>query len=166
MSKIEVTGFSRKKYKVIAEMVAAQTLKYMRQSENLEIAIEFVSKKEIRRLNRELRGVDKVTDVLSFPAIDIKAGERIDCRSADVLFLKTNEGFIHFGDMALCLSQCKKQAKQNGVTIESEIKKLVIHSCLHLMGYDHIDDADYEIMNKKEIELDKKISLKEMGYDI
>ena len=61
--------------------------------------------------------------------------------------------------MAICLAQCKKQAKEYKVSVLTEIKKLVIHSMLHLMGYDHIDDKDYEIMDKKEKELDEKIKI-------
>ncbi len=159
MSRIEISGFARKKYKKLAEFVATGSFKLMKQPNEIEIAIEFVSKNRIRKLNREIRQIDKVTDVLSFPATELKAGEVLDVASEESNFLKNEDGFIHFGDMALCLSQCKKQAKEYGVSIESEIKKLVIHSCLHLMGYDHIKDEDYELMNKKEIELDKKIKI-------
>ena len=159
MSKIEVGGFARKKYKNIARNVAIETIKLMNQPEELEVAINFVSKKEIRRLNREIRGIDKVTDVLSFPSTEIKAGEVLNKNNEESILLKTDDGFIHFGDMALCLKKCKTQAKEYGVDVESEIKKLVIHSMLHLMGYDHIKDEDYAVMNKKEIELDKKIKI-------
>lgn len=157
MSRIEVAGWARKKYKELAKDVANQTIKLMKQPDVLEIAISFVSKREIKRLNRENRGVDKVTDVLSFPSTQLKVGEVLNTSSEECIFLKTDDNLIHFGDMALCLSQCKKQAKEYGVSAESEIKKLVIHSMLHLMGYDHIKDDDYSAMNKKEKELDKKI---------
>lgn len=159
MSKIEVSGFVRKCYKVLAENVANKSLEIMRQPDNLEIAIRFVSKKEIHRLNREIRSVDKPTDVLSFPATETKAGEIFDSMSEDATMLVSENGYVHFGDMALCLPVCKKQAKEYGTTIKQEIKKLVIHSCLHLMGYDHIEDDDYKVMNRKEKELDKKIKI-------
>jgi len=159
MSRIEISGFARKKYKNLAEFVATESLKLMNQPNEIEIAIDFVSKNRIRTLNREIRQIDKVTDVLSFPATEIKESEILDISSEESNFLKNEEGYVHFGDMALCLSQCKRQAKEYGVSIESEIKKLVIHSCLHLMGYDHIKDEDYELMNEKEIELDRKIKI-------
>ena len=111
--------------------------------------------KEIKRLNNEFREIDRVTDVLSFPSFQLSVGEVLDTDDEMVLMFKQDNGFIHFGDMALCLKQTKRQAKEFGVLVESEIKKLVIHSMLHLMGYDHIEDSDYEIMKKEEERLDK-----------
>ncbi len=157
MSYIEVTGRVLKKYKDLAKNVAEKVIEFMGQPNSLEIAIEFVSEKEIQRLNREIRSIDRVTDVLSFPSTSLSEGEVLDVKNEEVVFLMTDENLIHFGDMAICFEQTKRQAEEYGVSVESEIKKLVIHSMLHLMGYDHIDDADYEIMNAKEIELDGKI---------
>ena len=157
MSLIEVRGRCRKKYKLLAKEVAEKVIDNMGFPDNLEVAIEFVSAKDIRRLNANFRGVDKVTDVLSFPAFQIEVGVMFDLGNNEVVPFKTESDFIHFGDMALCLKQTKKQAKEFGVSVESEIKKLVIHSMLHLMGYDHIEDGDFEIMKKQEEKLDKII---------
>lgn len=157
MNKIDVRGIVWCSYKKLAKKVALQVLEIMGQPDHLEVAIEFVGEDEIQRLNREIRNVDKVTDVLSFPATELKAGEILDKSSEEVLFLMTDDAYVHFGDMALCFKQCKRQAKEYGVSVKSEIKKLVIHSMLHLMGYDHIKDSDYEVMNQKEKELDEKI---------
>ena len=157
MNKIDVKGRVWCSYKKLAKNVALQVLEIMGQPDHLEVAIEFVGEQEIQRLNREIRNVDKVTDVLSFPATELKAGEILDKSSPEVLFLMTDDAYVHFGDMALCFKQCKRQAKEYGVSVKSEIKKLVIHSMLHLMGYDHIKDSDYEVMNQKEKELAEKI---------
>ena len=159
MSLIEVRGKCRKKYKFIASSVAEKVISIMGFPDNLEVAIEFVSAKDIRRLNANFRDVDKVTDVLSFPAFQIEAGLMIDLGNKEVIPFNTESEFVHFGDMALCLKQTKKQAKEFGVSLESEIKKLVIHSMLHLMGYDHIDDNDYLKMNEQEKKLDKLIEV-------
>ena len=157
MNKIDVSGRVWCSYKKLAKKVALEVLEIMGQPDCLEVAIEFVGEQEIQRLNREIRNVDKVTDVLSFPSTNLKAGEILDKSSEDVLFLMTDDAFVHFGDMALCFKQCKRQAKEYGVSVKNEIKKLVIHSMLHLMGYDHIKDSDYEVMSAKEKELDEKI---------
>ena len=159
MCKIDVSGKVLSKYKKLAQYVAEEVVKLMNQPSKIEVAIEFVSEEEIQRLNREIRNIDKVTDVLSFPSTEIKVGEILDITNFEYLPLVTDEGFVHFGDMALCLKQTKRQAKEYGVSLESEIKKLVIHSMLHLMGYDHIKDDDYEVMNKKEIELEGLIKI-------
>lgn len=155
MSYIEVRGKVSKKYKILVEEIAEKVIVAMNYPKGLEVAIDFVSEKEIKRLNSEFREIDKVTDVLSFPSFQISAGEILDTEDEMVLMFKQDNGFIHFGDMALCLKQTKRQAKEFGVSVESEIKKLVIHSMLHLMGYDHIEDSDYEIMKKEEERLEK-----------
>lgn len=157
MSYIEVRGKARKKYKILAEEIAEKVIEAMNYPKGLEVAIDFVSEKEIKRLNAEFREIDRVTDVLSFPSFQLSVGEILDTEEEMVLMFKQDNGFIHFGDMALCLKQTKRQAKEFGVSVESEIKKLVIHSMLHLMGYDHIEDDDYEIMKKEEERLDKII---------
>ena len=155
MSYIEVRGKVSKKYKILAEETAEKVIEAMNYPKGLEVAIDFVSEKEIKRLNNEFREIDRVTDVLSFPSFQLSVGEVLDTDDEMVLMFKQDNGFIHFGDMALCLKQTKRQAKEFGVSVESEIKKLVIHSMLHLMGYDHIEDSDYEIMKKEEERLEK-----------
>ena len=158
-SVIEIDGKISDDLKFIAEKVALDVIFFMKQPDELEIAISFVSEDEIKRINNEFRNIDRVTDVLSFPSTSIVVGEILDTGSEEVMFLKTENNLIHFGDMAICMAQLERQADEYGVTVESELKKLVIHSMLHFMGYDHIDDGDFEIMNKKEIELDKLIKI-------
>ncbi|MBQ4541814.1 MAG: rRNA maturation RNase YbeY [Clostridia bacterium] len=157
---IEVTGRVSSKYKELAEKVALDCIKCMSQPDKLEVAIKFVSEKEMIEINSNYRGISKVTDVLSFPAVDLKVGEILDLDDEENVYLIGDNGLIHFGDMAICMVQLKKQAKEYGVSNESELKKLVIHSMLHFMGYDHIKDSDYEIMNKKEMVLDSLIKIK------
>ena len=152
---IIVLGRADNKLKTYAKEVAFNCLKFMNQPTDLEVVIEFVSEAEIKRLNNELRGIDRVTDVLSFPATNLKVGDFFDKNNEQVVF--ENDGAFHFGDMALCIKRLREQAKEFGETPKQELKKLVIHSMLHLMGYDHIKDSDYEIMNKKEIEMDRLI---------
>lgn len=155
MAKINIGGRARKKYKTIAEMVAKNVIRIMEFPNELEVDINFVSEKEIQRLNHEFRNINRVTDVLSFPSFNIKAGERLSLSEEEKMFAV--DGFVHFGDMAICLKQTKRQAKEYGVTAGAEVKKLVIHSMLHLMGYDHIKDDDYEVMKVQEEKLDKLI---------
>ena len=157
---IEVTGRVSSKYKELAEKVALDCIKCMSQPDKLEVAIKFVSEKEMIEINSNHRGISKVTDVLSSPAVDLKVGEILDLDDEENAYLISDNGLIHFGDMAICMVQLKRQAKEYGVSNEAELKKLVIHSMLHFMGYDHIKDDDYEIMNKKEMVLDSLIKIK------
>lgn len=156
-SKVEIFGRAKKQYKILAQQVALKVIELMNQPDILEVAINFVSETEIKRLNNEFRGKNKVTDVLSFPATELQVGEVLNMD--DYLIFKNESGLIHFGDMALCLVQMEKQAKDYNVSNMSELKKLIIHSMLHFMGYDHIQDEDYLIMSRVEKELDEKIKL-------
>lgn len=156
---IEVSGRVNPEFKKLTSMVASQVLNLSNQPGGLEVAIEFVSEKEIQRINREFRNTDRVTDVLSFPATSLRAGEILDCNSPEVSVLKNEAGKIHFGDIAVCSKKIREQAKEFNNKPEEELKKLIIHSMLHLMGYDHIKDSDYAIMKEKEEILDKKIKI-------
>lgn len=159
-SLIEVTGRVSSKLKELAEKVALDCIKFMGQPDKLEIAIKFVSEKEMQRINYDYRGINKVTDVLSFPSTDLDVGEILDLDDEENQYLLSDDGLIHFGDMAICMAQLKRQAKEYDVLVEEELKKLVIHSMLHFMGYDHIRDKDYEVMNKKEMVLESMIKIK------
>ncbi len=156
-SVIEISGRVKKTYKQIAEFVALETLRLMHQPDGVEIAITFVNEKQIKQINNDFRNINKVTDVLSFPSTNLKAGEIFDLNSEEALLLKNECGLVHFGDIALCTKKMTMQAKEFNNTPIAELKKLIIHSMLHLMGYDHIKDEDYIIMNEKERFLDEQI---------
>lgn len=96
--------------------------------ETAEISLSFVSKQEIRNLNAEFRGVDAVTDVLSFPL-----GE-------DGNYDHNPEtGALMLGDVVLCMRKAEEQAELYGHSLQREIAYLTVHSVLHLLGYDHVD---------------------------
>ena len=97
--------------------------------------IAFVSDKRIRELNRQFRGVDKATDVLSFPA----------------------EEKVNLGDIAVSVDTAAMQAQENGLTIEGEIAQLILHGLLHLCGYDH--ETDNGEMNRLELKLRRKLRI-------
>lgn len=158
-NKIEVYGKAEKKLIDLATRVANESLILMKQPLGLEIAIEFVSENKIKNINLNFRNIDKVTDVLSFPATDLKAGEILNLKKPELNLIKTEDGFIHFGDIAICIKRLREQAREFGNSASEELKKLVIHSTLHLMGYDHIKDQDYVLMKEKEEFLTDKIKI-------
>lgn len=137
-------------------------LQSLNQPEDLEINISFVSEEEIKEVNSETRNVDKVTDVLSFPFFNLKVGEVVDL-SDDYYLSNINPETSCFllGDMLICSDYSKKQAEELNNSFEDEVIKLALHSLLHCLGYDHIEDSDYEIMHT----LEEKI-LSENGYKI
>ncbi len=104
--------------------------------------VAFVSANAMRALNREWRGKDYVTDVLSFPS-EQEAWERAAAAS--------------LGDVVICLAQAAKQAQENGLMLEEEIAQLILHGLLHLCGYDH--ETDEGEMNRLELRLRKKLGI-------
>ncbi len=102
--------------------------------------IAFVSDRQIRELNRRFRRIDKVTDVLSFPAGDEASGET-----------------TNLGDIAISLERAGIQAEENQLTLDEEIAQLILHGLLHLCGYDH--ETDKGEMNRLELRLRKKLKI-------
>lgn len=130
------------------------SLEHLKQEhKNILLSISFVSEEEIKELNNRTRNIDKVTDVLSYPNFDLKPFEVIDVSDKNNYMGK----HIFLGDMAICLKRASEQAEEYGVTLEQEVIKLVVHSTLHLMGFDHIKDEDYEVMNQEEQKIASKI---------
>lgn len=111
--------------------------------QDYEISISVVSPEEIRELNRDYRSVDKETDVLSFPLF-----ERGQIPSSGML-----------GDIVISSQRVKEQAKEFNHSEEREFIYLSIHSLLHLLGYDHIEDDDRLEMRSKEKEIMKKLGI-------
>ena len=110
---------------------------------NIAVGVKFVDGKEIQQLNREFRNVDKVTDVLSFPMFEIKAGQKIEkvLSKLDVL-----ESEIYLGDIVICKDKVFSQAKEFGISKKKELYYLAVHSFLHLLGYDHQTPAQEKKM--------------------
>lgn len=114
----------------------------------LAVEFSFVDEEEIRRLNRELRGMDKVTDVLSFPALDGIKGEKIT--GAEHPFEMDEEGNLLLGSIAVCCQRAKEQAEEYGHSYERELHYLLVHGIMHCLGYDHMTDEEQAEMREKE----------------
>ena len=108
-----------------------------------EISLTVVTPEEIRNLNRDYRGVDKETDVLSFPLFD-----RDQIPESGML-----------GDIVISSQRVIDQAKEFGHSEEREFTYLAIHSLLHLLGYDHIEEDDRLEMRQKEKEIMKRLGV-------
>ena len=101
-----------------------------------EVDVLVTSDAEIQALNREARQVDKATDVLSFPAFDLRPGELPGPEDAD-----PGTGLVPLGDMMISMEHVAAQAKEYGHSNRRELGYLVVHSVLHLLGYDHMDEG-------------------------
>ena len=126
-----------KKWREFAERALQATGKDKR-----AVAIVFVADAAIKKLNRQFRGKNYATDVLSFPT----EHERFEKH------LKTN-----LGEVVISLDRAAAQAKDNGLTFTNEVAQLILHGLLHLRGYDHeTDDGE---MNGLELKLRKKLGI-------
>ena len=124
--------------------------------EKTHVDIMLTDNAHIREINREQRGVDRPTDVLSFPMNQL-VPEAFD---GDMCEYDPAGGRILLGDMVISLEQCRAQAEEFGHSAEREICYLAVHSVLHLLGYDHMDDgAEKAQMRRHEEEIMDKLKL-------
>ena len=112
--------------------------------EGAEVSVSFVTPDEIQSLNREYRGVDSVTDVLSFPQFD-----SVD----DLIDMQEETGVAELGDVVICMERALSQAEEFGHPLEREVIYLFVHSILHLLGYDHMEEEDKKVMRAREEEV-------------
>ena len=114
----------------------------------LAVEICFVDDKEIRRLNAETRGVDKVTDVLSYPALDNIKGKAL--QKEDFPLDVDENGNLFIGSIAVCMQKAEAQAEEYGQSLERELHYLLVHGVMHCLGYDHMTDEEKAEMREKE----------------
>lgn len=115
-----------------------------------EINVLVTDDKGIRAINSASRNIDKATDVLSFPMFEFEAGNPPADWNA---FLDPETGLCPLGDMAISLERAQAQANSYGHSLRREIGYLTIHSMLHLLGYDHLDEGIQKQQMRKREEL-------------
>lgn len=131
------------------------SLRYEGFEEDAQVSLTIVDDAEIQRINREFRNVDRPTDVLSFPMLEFDGDGVADIDDSDC----TEEGKVILGDIIISAERAKRQAEEYGHSFLREMAFLTVHSMLHLLGYDHVDDEEGEkIMIKKQKEI-----LEELG---
>lgn len=123
----------------------------------LAIELSFVGEEEIQRLNRELRSIDKVTDVLSFPALDLERGQAI--KKAEYPYEIDEEGRLLLGSIAICIKRAKEQAEEYGHSYERELHYLIVHGIMHCLGYDHMEESDKAQMREQEEKILNKLGI-------
>ena len=101
-----------------------------------EVDVLFTDDEGIHQINLEQREVDRPTDVLSFPMFDLRPGEHPTGEDAD-----PGTGLVPLGDMVISLERAKAQGEEYGHGTRREVAYLAVHSVLHLLGYDHMDEG-------------------------
>jgi len=120
-----------------AQDISSAVLRYL-ELLDAELSIVLCDDATIHPLNRDYRGKDKPTDVLSFAQ-----------REGEFAFLEDNL----LGDVIISMEPTRRQADERGHSVETELRVLLVHGILHLLGYDHIEDDEAEIMEAKEREI-------------
>lgn len=124
----------------------------------LELTLQFVYSDAMQELNNRTRGVDAVTDVLSFPALTSVFNKKIK-RKDFKLDINPENNKVYLGDIVINLDRVVSQALEYGHSIEREICYLFVHGILHVLEYDHMNDLDKSIMRAQEEKILSKIKL-------
>ncbi len=121
-----------------------------------EVSVLLVDDNEIRQINREHREIDRPTDVLSFPMVEMQDGEII----SDEGDFDLEEELILLGDIVVSMETCVRQANEYGHSIKRELAFLITHSVFHLLGYDHMEPEQEKKMIGKQEEVLALMGLK------
>lgn len=124
------------------------------ENKNLYVNVVLTDAKNIKQINKEHRGIDKETDVLSFPMFEPDELENLNQSTEDIL-----------GDMVISIEQVKKQAEEYGHSFERELAYMVVHSFYHLLGYDHMVEEDKQVMREKEELILEKLNIRRINNE-
>ncbi len=114
--------------------IARACEKRLQLSADHTLSVTFVRSRTIHVINRDYRGIDRPTDVITFAALDERSG------------FETPEELLDLGDLLINIDYARKQAKAYGHSYEREIAFLFTHGLLHTLGYDHMNEADEQVM--------------------
>ena len=128
--------------------VAKAVLDYEKISDDAEISFTLTDNKTIHELNKKHRATDRPTDVLSFPLIDFN--------TEDITSIK---GTLYLGDIIISIDKALAQAEEYGHSVRRELGFLTAHSMLHLLGYDHVTEAEEKVMFSKQEEILQSVGL-------
>lgn len=147
-------------YKKICEDTVKAALDTLKFPYECEISVTITDDKGIQEMNKEFRGIDAPTDVLSFPLIQFDINIPYDELMVNSDDVNPDTDEIMLGDIVLNIDRIKKQAEEYGHSVEREYSFLICHSMLHLLGYDHIEDSDRLIMEDRQREVMERLGIK------
>ena len=143
----------KKEYEEIVKKVLTQCFQEEKlENTKLSITVTLTTPENIREINKKYRGIDKATDVLSFPMFEKEELEekieKNDFEHEDIL-----------GDIVISIQKVEEQAKEYGHSFEREFSYMIVHGFYHLMGYDHIQEEDKKKMRPKEEKILKDLKM-------
>lgn len=136
-----------------------ETLRQLEQKDEYRIDVALVDLDTIKEYNASTRGIDKITDVLSYPAVDFASPLKL--REGTEGFLRDDfSGLFQLGEIIICRPVCEAQAREFGHSVEREMGYLFVHGVLHLLGFDHDTDEKYRQMRIVEEKVLARVGLK------
>lgn len=164
---INYTNFNSKKLQPFKNLIT-NILEYACNELNiineLEVNLTITNKRQIKKVNKQTRNINKATDVLSFPTLNLKPN---NVNELNALITKENFNYdvnpqtkhLFIGDILLCYKVIKKQAKKYNNTLTREMCYMTVHGFLHLLGFDHEKEKDKKIMRKYEEKILSKFDI-------
>lgn len=147
-------------YETIIREIVEESLEYEDCPYEAEVNVVLTDNHEIQEVNREYREIDAATDVLSFPMIEFESASDFSLVEDDEEdYFNPETGELMLGDIMISVDKVEEQAEKYGHSQTRELAFLVAHSMLHLCGYDHMEEEERLVMEKKQNEI-----LERRGY--
>lgn len=146
-------------YQTLAEEVIKAAIEWEEFPYEAEVNLLLVSLEEIHEINREHRQIDRPTDVLSFPMIQYESPGDFSKIEQDEDNFNPDTGEALLGDIVLCVDKVREQAKSYGHSEKREFAFLILHSMLHLFGYDHMEPEEAAVMEQKQRDILEHMSI-------
>ena len=134
------------------EKIARKVFEVEKRKDNVSVEVVLLGQDRMRNINKKYAGKNQVTEVLSFSDEEIKKPTK-----KELVFIQSPEAPKTLGEIVLCPSKIKKNAKKFRKNFEEELAFVFVHGLLHLLGYDHQNTEETKEMRKKEKEILKKI---------
>lgn len=143
----------------IAKKVIDTVLDYLKCPYETEVNLLLTTDEDIREMNEMYRKIDHATDVLSFPMLEYREPADFESAIQSEDSFNPDSGELMLGDIVISKDHVLKQAKSFGHSVKREYAFLIAHSMLHLCGYDHIEDGDRILMEKKQKSVMKRVNI-------
>lgn len=140
-------------YQELCNTVIETCMDYMKCPYEAEVNVLITTNEMIHSVNLEQRGIDRPTDVLSFPMIEWEEIGAFDFLEEDLQCFHPDSGELLLGDIVLSAEKVKEQALEYEHTLEREFAFLMVHSMLHLFGHDHMEEEERIVMEQSQSEM-------------
>ncbi|HHV10770.1 MAG TPA: rRNA maturation RNase YbeY [Clostridiales bacterium] len=156
----EAAGKLEFDYETLVKRVIEECMDYEDCPYEAEVSVLFTDDVEIREINKEHRGIDSPTDVLSFPNNEFEIpGDFSELEEHMAASFHPETGELILGDIVISVDRAKQQAEEYGHSLEREIAFLTAHSMFHLFGYDHMEEAEGIVMEEKQSKVLDKLQI-------